>query len=232
MSDAVQIAAVYSVAGVIIAIIALSIFRSPFTRAIDRWKGATLGNDRSLDLSGTAAAQVEAQKHAPVPEPEKLPIPTPGPSTVPVEMPPPHPVFAPLEADLRRRVEQSVPGGLEVQMAWALRLTVMAQVERDHEQTYRLIFGSQIAALKELNVRGPLTIDQSREVFAVTAMKNYPDTFKAETFGDWAEFLVNRNLVVVAPQPFTNETRAILTPLGKDFLMFVTSRGLTEYKWG
>lgn len=232
LSDTAQVAAVYGATAFLSIVAAFALFRQPLSRAIDRWKGATLGKDRAIDLSGTASAQVEAQKNAPTPEPQSLPVPAPGPSTVPVEMPPPHPVFAPLEADLRRRIEQSVPGGLEVQMAWALRLTVMAQVERDHEQTYRLIFGSQIAALKELNVRGALTLDQAREVYTLTAMKNYPETFKPETFEDWGQFLIGRNLVVVAPQPATEETRAILTHLGRDFLLFVTGRGLTEYKWG
>lgn len=233
MSDLAQVAAVYAVAGALVLVVAFLVFRSPLTRAIDRWKGANLGKDRSLDLSGgTAAAQVEAQKHVPPPEPEKLPVPAPGTSTVPAELPPPSPVYAPLEADLRRRIEQAIPGGLDVQMAWALRVAVAAQVERDHEQTYRLIFGSQIAALKELNVRGALTLEQSREVFALTAVRNHPDLFKPESFDDWGAFLVNRGLVVVTPQPATEETRTILTHLGRDFLMFVTGRGLTEYKWG
>lgn len=185
----------------------------------------------SADLTGSeAAAQIEAQRHPP--EAEKLPVPTPEPGARLPELPPPSAVHGPIEADLRRRIEESVPGGLDVQMAWALRIAVVAQVERDHEQTYRLIFGSQIAALKELNVRGALTLDQAREVYVLTAMKNYPETFKAETFEDWGQFLINRGLVVVAPQPATDETRAILTHMGRDFLMFVTGRGLTEYKWG
>lgn len=185
----------------------------------------------SADMTGSeAAAQIEAQKNPT--EPKQLPVPAPEPGARLPELPPPSAVHGPIEADLRRRIEESVPGGLDVQMAWALRIAVVAQVERDHEQTYRLIFGSQIAALKELNVRGALTLDQAREVYALTAMKNHPDTFKPETFEDWGQFLINRGLVVVAPQPATDETRAILTHLGRDFLMFVTGRGLTEYKWG
>ena len=185
----------------------------------------------SADMTGSeAAAQIEAQKNPT--EPKQLPVPAPEPGARLPELPPPSAVHGPIEADLRRRIEESVPGGLDVQMAWALRIAVVAQVERDHEQTYRLIFGSQIAALKELNVRGALTLDQAREVYALTAMKNHPDTFKPETFEDWGQFLINRGLVIVTPQPATEETRAILTHLGRDFLLFVTGRGLTEYKWG
>ena len=219
LSDAAQVAAVYGTTVFLSAVAAFALFRQPLSRAIDRWKGANLGKDRSIDLSGTAAAQVEAQKHVPPPEADNLPavVPSPG-ARLPVEAPPPSLVYSPLEADLRQRIEAAVPGGLDVQMAWTLRVAVAAQVERDHEQTYRLIFGSQIAALKELNTRGPLTIRQSREVFMLTAVRNHPDLFNEDTFAAWGDFLLTRNLVVVEHQPVTEDTKVALTHLGKDFL--------------
>ncbi len=185
----------------------------------------------SADLTGgEAAAQIEAQKHAP--ETERLPVPTPEPGERLPELPPPSPVYGPLETELRHRIETVVPGGLDVQMAWAVRIAVAAQVERDHEQTYRLIFGSQITALKELNVRGPITVAQAKEIYALTALRNYPDIFKPETFEAWGDYLLTRGLVAVERQPVDDDTRAALTPLGKDFLMFLTGRGLSEHKWG
>ncbi|GJD65790.1 hypothetical protein [Methylobacterium frigidaeris] len=185
----------------------------------------------SADLTGgEAAAQIEAQKQAP--EAEKLPVPAPELGAVLPDLPPPSGVYGPIEADLRRRIEMIAPGSLDAQMAWAVRVAVAAQVERDHEATYRLIFGSQIAALKELNVRGILTIAQAKEVYNLTAVRNYPDVFKPETFEAWGDYLLTRGLVAVERQPVDDDTKAILTPLGKDFLMFVTGRGLTEHKWG
>lgn len=233
ISDAAQVAAVYATGGVAAFVIAAAFFRQPLTRAIDRWKGATLGQGKSIDLSGTAAAQVEAQKHAPPPAAEKLPVPAPEPGTrLPAEVPPPNPVFSPLEADLRRRIEEAVPGGVDVQMAWALRIAVAAQVERDHEQTYRLIFGSQIAALKQLNTLGPLTIRQAREVYSLTAVRNYPETFKDDDFAAWGGYLINRGLVVLEHEEPTDDSKVALTHLGKDFLHFLVGRGLPDYKWG
>lgn len=233
ISEAAQVAAVYSTGVVLSFFVASLVFRDPLSRAIDRWKGANLGQGRSIDLSGGAAAQVEAQKHAPPPAAEKLPVPAPEPGTrLPAEAPPPNPVFSPLEADLRRRIEEAVPGGVDVQMAWALRIAVAAQVERDHEQTYRLIFGSQIAALKQLNTLGPLTIRQAREVYSLTAVRNYPETFKDEDFAAWGGYLINRGLVVLEHDEPTDDSKVALTHLGKDFLHFLVGRGLPDYKWG
>lgn len=185
----------------------------------------------SADLTGNeAAAQIEAQRHAP--EAEKLPVPAPERGAALPDLPPPNVVYGPIEAELRRRIETIAPGTLDAQMAWAVRVAVAAQVERDHESTYRLIFGSQIAGLKELNVRGPLTIAQAKEVYNLTAVKSYPDTFKPETFEAWGDYLLTRGLVAVEKQPVDDDTRVGLTPLGKDFLMFMTGRGLSEHKWG
>lgn len=148
ISEAAQVAAVYSTGGGVAFVIAAAVFRAPLSRAIDRWRGANLGKDRSIDLSGAAAAQVEAQKHAPPPDAKPLPVPAPEPGASLPALPPPSPVYGHIEADLRRRIEEAVPGPIDVQMAWALRIAVAAQVESGHEQTYRHIFGSQIAALK------------------------------------------------------------------------------------
>ncbi|MCJ2025575.1 hypothetical protein [Methylobacterium sp. J-067] len=199
-----------------------------------QWLGSvhTLGKDRSIDLSGEAAAQVEAQKKAQPPEPEKLPVPVPEPGAPLPALPPPSPVYAPIEADLRRRIEQAVPGPLDVQIAWALRVAVAAQVEANHEQTCRLIFGSQIHALKQLNTLGSLTIRQAREIYENTAIRKFPGTFQDEEFPAWGEYLINRGIVTIEPGDPIEDTKAFLTPLGKDFLLFIVGRGLTEYKWG
>jgi hypothetical protein len=232
ISDAAQVAAVYTSGGVVAFLLAATFFRQPLSRAIDRWKGANLGKDRSIDLSGEAAAQVQAQKNAAPPEGERLPVPVPEPGAALPAPPPPSPVYGPIEADLRRRIEEAVPGGHDVQMAWALRFAVAAQVEAGHEQTYRLIFGSQIAALKQLNTLGPLTVRQAREIYNITALRNFPETFKDEEFPAWGGYLINRGLVTLEPGEPTEDTKAFLTPLGKDFLLFMVGRGLIEYKWG
>ncbi|MBY0253045.1 MAG: hypothetical protein K2X54_16980 [Methylobacterium organophilum] len=86
--------------------------------------------------------------------------------------------------------------------------------------------------MKELNVRGPITVAQAKEIYALTAVRNNPDIFKPETFEAWGDYLLTRGLVAVERQPVDDDTRAALTPLGKDFLMFLTGRGLSEHKWG
>lgn len=187
----------------------------------------------SADLTGEQASKrIEEQNK--VPEVSgQLPSPQEQPSGLPT-FPPPNPVYLPVESDLRRRIEEALPGSIDAQMSWALRVAAVAQVERDHEQTYRIIFGSQMLALKELNVRGPMTVAQIRDEIYSLAMKAYPDVFTAETFEGWARFVLNRGLVALSdPAHAANEnTRVGLSPLGRDFLIFVTARGLPENRWG
>lgn len=205
-----------------------ALFRAEIRKRLQDLRNVTFPGG-SADLTGNEAmAQIEAQKRAP--EGETLPVPTAQPDPSPPQIPAPSVVFEPIEADLRRRIETSIPGNLTVQMAWAVRLAAAAQVERDHEVTYRLIFGSQIAALKVLNVRSPITVALARDFYLKTAVQHHPDVFKPTDFEGWADFLVTRGLVVLEKTPVDDDTLVALAPLGRDFLMFVTGRGLSENK--
>lgn len=57
-------------------------------------------------------------------------------------------LFGPIEAEARRAITASVPDQ-KFHFDWALRLFALASVARDNEYCYRLIFGSQIKALKQ-----------------------------------------------------------------------------------
>ncbi|WP_262030165.1 hypothetical protein [Microvirga sp. Mcv34] len=230
MNAAAQVSAVWGAVALVLGLAALVLFRNQIGAAIDRWRGATFGKDKSVDLSGPSPqAQVEAQKEPHKESADLLPAPAPQ-SGLPA-LPPPNPLYAPLEEDLRRRVEAAFPGAQDTQLAWALRVAAQATVERNHEQTYRIIFGSQILALKEINIRGFITAAQAQEIYDMAAAA-FPDLYATFPFKNWGGFLLDQGLVVIPEDPVTDESKVLLTPAGKDFLFFLTGRGLPENKGG
>ena len=63
MNAAAQVSAVWGAVAAVLGLTALVLFRSQIGAAIDRWRGASFGKDKSVDLSGTSPqAQIEAQK--------------------------------------------------------------------------------------------------------------------------------------------------------------------------
>jgi hypothetical protein len=204
--------------------------RRPFSDAIGRWRGATFGKDRAIDLSGQApAAQIEAQKKGDPTRSEALPASPLGDSHL--ERPPPHPLYDPIEQDLRRRIEQLAPGATDTQVAWALRVVAVATVERGHESTYRSIFGSQIAILKEINTQGSITIYQARQIYN-TAAKAFPEIYQHYEFEPWGAFVIDNGLAALTEKEVKDTTPVVFTHAGKNFLIWITTQGLIEDKIG
>jgi hypothetical protein len=226
MTDVLQILAWPGVAFAL-GCVALLTFKKPLSDAIGRAKSVSVGKNRGVDLSGSGPqAQIEAQKEPHKDTPNPLPTPAQQAGGLPA-LPPPNPLYAPLEEDLRRRVEAAFPGAEDTQLAWAIRVAAQATVERNHEQTYRIIFGSQILALKEINIRGFITVAQAQEIYGM-AERAFPDLYATFPFKNWGGFLIDQGLVVIPDDPVTDESRVILTPAGKDFLFFLTGRGLSK----
>lgn len=229
MTDVLQILA-WPGAVCLLVIVALLIFKKPISEAIGRARAVSIGEHRGVDLSGAGPqAQIEAQKEAHKEAPNPLPAPQPQPG-VPA-LPLPSPLYAPIEEELRRRVEIAFPGAQDTQMAWALRMAAQTTVERNHEQIYRIIFGSQIFVLKEINVRGALTVGDAKRVYQV-ATQNFPEIYENYPFEAWGSYVIDQGLAALDSEHVADDTRIILTPAGKDFLFFLTGRGLPENKVG
>lgn len=187
---------------------------------------------KSIKLPGGfhAEGQEPAQQQialAEAPLPEAAPLPRPGDTSAPVEQlggTPRDALYDPIEEDVRARIEQNVPDP-KFHLDWALRLMAIAVVQRDHEQTHRVIFGSQIRVLKSLAQHGGI----APRTVAVDAF----DRFRAALleasddygFDRWFGFLLSRQLVA---QP--DETTITLTPRGYSFLSFMATAGVTEDK--
>jgi hypothetical protein len=92
-----------------------------------------------------------------------------------------------------------------------------------HEFTYNRIFGSQILALKRLNVAGRPTIDDARQFFD-SVKKQHPLFYSTYSFEGWLGFLLKSALIV------QNDNVLEITDFGRDFLVYLTERRIPEDK--
>ena len=218
-------AVAWPLAAVVVAIGGLLIFRSPIIALIERSKSLTLPFGGKLDAE--PAKQIEAQT-----EPSKPPLPLPGPqpaSASPTMPPPANDLITGVEGDIRNRLAIAFPEAIDAQLAWAIRTAALSQVERDLEKVYRVIFGSQIFALKEINMRGGLTVSEARGIYE-RAKEAFPVLYADYSFEGWGRFVLDHGLAVIPKPTGLESDRIHLTPFGKEFLFFLVGRSLAENK--
>lgn len=104
-----------------------------------------------------------------------------------------------------------------------LRELAQSRLEMGHEFTYNRIFGSQILALKRLNEVGCATVDDAREFFKPYA-EQFPQIYSNYGFDGWLGFLISNSLIV------QNGSVLKISDFGRDFLIYLTDRRLTESK--
>ena len=100
-----------------------------------------------------------------------------------------------------------------------LRDLAAARVQLAHERTYRLIYGSQIAALERLEVAGSATVEEARD-FYTRETADFSDFYRGIGFDRWVQFLTRFELVTVDASSFR------ITDLGRDFLAYVRGNRL------
>jgi hypothetical protein len=191
--------------------------------------------DRATKVSaGPAGASIEAaaraeQQQIEASKPAEAPALPPPPTSAVVRRPPlpdPSPLYDPLDAHLRAQLENAIGESAELKLAWAIRLRSQTLVERMHETNYRVIFTSQIWALKQLNQIGQTTLSQARRVYHEAAEKD-PDFYRLVTWESWSAFLQNTGYVQVGEG---DEPIVTMTPLGNDFIVWMAARRVLEVK--
>lgn len=146
-------------------------------------------------------------------------------------LPPSDPVFDILDGQLATVIEQHVKGGDNVKLAWAIRQRSISEATRIHETNYRVIFGSQIHALKTLNVVGTGAISEF-EAFYETVRANpaWEAMHKDRTFEQWGQFLINAAYVMLVEG--SDPETVQITPFGKQFLHWMVLAAVPEGKPG
>lgn len=146
-------------------------------------------------------------------------------------LPPPDPVFDILDGQLASVLEQHVQGGESVKLAWAIRQRSISEATRIHETNYRLIFGSQIQALKTLNIVGTSAVKEF-EAFYETVQANpaWESMHKDRKFDQWGQFLIDAAYVVLVES--SDPPAVQITPFGKQFLQWMVLAGVPDAKPG
>jgi hypothetical protein len=101
-------------------------------------------------------------------------------------------------------------------------------VQATHEFIYSRIFGSQIEALKQLDLRGPMgaSLEEAQQYFRDQVVKLHPEFYSGYGFDGWLGFLVFNNLVAKDEK----SGRLTVTPYGHDFLVYLREQRMNEAK--
>lgn len=146
-------------------------------------------------------------------------------------LPPPDPVFDILDGQLATVLEQHVMGGDNVKLAWAIRQRSISEANRIHETNYRVIFGSQIEALKSLNVVGTGAVSEFEALYeTVRANPVWETVHKDRTFDQWGRFLIDAAYVILVEG--SDPPTVQIAPFGKQFLHWMVIACVPEGKAG
>ncbi len=96
-----------------------------------------------------------------------------------------------------------------------------------HEQHYRIIYGSQFAFLKHLNVSIVAPVQNARFFFDTFGTK--PPPMPTYTYENWLAFLINANDIEKYVESDGREMFR-LTPVGKAFLIWATEQSVPDHK--
>ncbi|MHB1954749.1 MAG: hypothetical protein ACYCOU_13470 [Sulfobacillus sp.] len=130
---------------------------------------------QEIGLTGvkfSPAGQQKTTEETPITKPDELKT-TVNPVGTPAELA----LEVPLRADLANINEDQKIDVL-------VRALVQARLVAGHERIYRLIFGSQILGLRELNAAGRVTLDDARTFFERTTAA-YQDFYRGYGFEGW-----------------------------------------------
>lgn len=208
----------------VLAVIALLVLKTPVSSLLSRVKRAAIG-DKALDFTDSAAIASEQQQKKQIEKPTVAEAPS-------GELPPPPapPALAAVEQSLVDALSAS-NASEEVKRLWLIRGIAVAKMERAHEITYRLIMGSQINLLLQANTGVPATMESARTIYD-EAKKNFPAIYNTFDFDGWLTWMANTGLVKVESQGVAGAAKITITDIGKEFLHYLVSAGLTSPKIG
>lgn len=133
-------------------------------------------------------------------------------------------LYESLESNLRRQIIASVPDR-KYHFDWALRAFAIAAVQHRHEFRYRLIFGSQIKALKAAVQSGGTLQDPRMKEFYDQAALNFPEAYANFSFAQWRSFFTHQQLATEV-----SDGDLKLTPEAYSFMSFLATSGVTDEK--
>lgn len=145
----------------------------------------------------------------------QAPVPSPGPSNADTAA-----VATQKEAIWHGIRSHPAPSN-EVQIGWLVNRLAEAQVNVRFRNLYFAIRGSQHRFLRELNQNSGTTTRAQAENF-LRLLGEQNERIRAKPFNDWVGSMVEAGLLSVGVETFT------LTPIGQDFLVWITRERLQD----
>ena len=126
------------------------------------------------------------------------------------------PITAEAEKNIKIIAQQNSPNDKE---AFYARFIGIGLVAYQHDITWYTIYGSQLAALAELNSRGLIPIADLKKHYD-KAVAAYPNTYSSYSFQQWLDFMKARLVIATYPTQMVE-----LSFGGKDFLIYLAHTG-------
>ncbi|UPJ53351.1 hypothetical protein IVB30_19765 [Bradyrhizobium sp. 200] len=204
----------WPLAVVIIAIAGFGIFRGPIATLVNRTKKIGVGST-GVDFSeaGSVDRQQNIQKQSETEASSEIAKPHP--------LGPPSPTVGDIEQSVIARLAQLSEGD-DDKIKRLIRAFSLADLHRDFEVTYRIIFGSQIDLLLAANAG---SIDDATATAMFENLKSvYPNVHSGAAFETWLSYPLNAGLIK------RKDGRIFSTQRGKEFMQYLVDVGLTAAK--
>jgi len=180
------------------------LFRAPIVNVIQRI--------RSIKKDGIETGPISSQSEVPAPKDAEALLRT-------FESPMLLEAEESVRSELKRRGLDCSPPAVEV----LVRHLVRAQIQAAFEQVYRLIFGSQIALLKEANTNLGISFEAAKAVYAAAGAQ-HPELLQTISYQDYIGFMLNQKLVLESNGSYRSTVR------GQTFLEWLVRNQLPEKK--
>jgi hypothetical protein len=194
----------------LVAIVGIFVFRVPVMRLLERATTVKVGQAQ-IEIGGTPGAQSGIEKKGA----EKLL----GvfDNALVVES----------EEKIKQEMEKHGVTTRDERERVLIRYLAAAGIGFRFEQTYRLIYGSQLTALRYLSPTQPPGLPAEQvKIFYDAAAPHNPDIYPGYPFDRWLNFLVEKELIS------RHNGSVAVTKAGREFLKYIIDQGLPQHKAG
>jgi hypothetical protein len=214
----------WPVAFIIVLVFAILLFRKTFNSLLQRG-GVKIGKDLlSIDVATATAAISDQSDTAPIENSLSIkPDSQTDPRLEQVKRPNISVIIREQEARIRVDLSKLNLADNEA-VDLLIQHLASTQLFLAAERLYRIIFGSQIAVLKHLNLYGPANRVIIQK-FYDEAKEKFPQVYNPYPFESYVKFMKSQNLVNTP-----DDINYSITILGKEFLLWMVVEGRPEEK--
>lgn len=131
----------------------------------------------------------------------------------------------PTVQSMRDNILKEIGPDKESQNDALVHVAAAFSVQLGHERAYRLIFGSQLSALAQMNGAAGASKESVKAIYD-QAVATFPDFYKGFSFEAWIGFLKNSQFVNENAESYS------LSPYGRGFLKYIVDQQLPPNKAG